>query len=88
MLGISHVFNGLRSWASSNKGLQEQRDKANHDVRPDTVRVPTHGELTQHNPFYRWFISLAMDDPVRAPTIFNKNRARVLEHHTMIEAFN
>ncbi len=45
-------------------------------------------EQTQYNLHYRWFIGLAMDDPVWVPTVFTKNRARLLEHDTVIEVFN
>jgi len=29
-----------------------------------------------------------MDDPVWVPTVFTKNRARLLEHDAVIELFN
>ena len=45
-------------------------------------------EQTQYNLLYRWFIGLAMDDPVWVPTVFTKNRARLLEHDAVIELFN
>jgi transposase len=33
---------------------------------------------THYNLLYRWFIGLAMDDPVWVPTVFTKNRAQLL----------
>jgi len=45
-------------------------------------------EQTQYNLLYRWFIGLAMADPVWVPTVFTKNRARLLEHDAVIELFN
>jgi len=45
-------------------------------------------EQVQYNLLYRWFIGLAMDDAVWVPTVFTKNRERLLEHDTVIELFN
>jgi len=45
-------------------------------------------EQRQYNLLYRWFIGLAMDDPVWVPTVFTKNSARLLEHDAVIELFN
>ncbi len=45
-------------------------------------------EQTQYNLLYRWFIGLAMDDSVWVPTVFTKNRDRLLAHNTVIELFN
>jgi IS5 family transposase len=45
-------------------------------------------EQTQYNLLYRWFIGLAMDDAVWVPTVFTKNRERLIEHDAVIELFN
>lgn len=45
-------------------------------------------EQTQHNLLFRWFIGLAMDDAVWVPTVFSKNRERLIEHDAVIELFN
>lgn len=45
-------------------------------------------EQTQYNLLYRWFIGLAMDDAVWVPTVFTKNRQRLIEHDAVIELFN
>ena len=37
-------------------------------------------EQTQYNLLYRWFIGLSMDDSVWVPTVFTKNRERLIEH--------
>ena len=37
---------------------------------------------------YRWFIGLAMNEAVWVPTVFTKNRERLLEHDAVIELFN
>ncbi|MEJ8852911.1 IS5 family transposase [Variovorax rhizosphaerae] len=45
-------------------------------------------EQTQYNLLYRWFIGLSMDDAVWVPTVFTKNRERLIAHDTIIELFN
>ena len=45
-------------------------------------------EQTQYNLLYRWFIGLAMDDDVWVPTVFTKNRERLIAHDAIIELFN
>src|SRR5476651_1248758 len=36
-------------------------------------------EQVQYNLLFRWFVGLSMDDPVWVPTVFSKNRDRLLE---------
>ena len=43
---------------------------------------------TQYNLLFRWFIGLSMDDAVWGPTVFTKNRERLIEHDAVIELFN
>lgn len=45
-------------------------------------------EQVQYNLLYRWFIGLAMEEAVWVPTVFSKNRERLLAHDTVIELFN
>jgi len=45
-------------------------------------------EQTQYNLLFRWFIGLSMDDTVWVPTVFTKNRERLIEHDAVIEFFN
>ena len=45
-------------------------------------------EQTQYNLLFRWFIGLSMDDAVWVPTVFTKNRARLIQHDAVIEFFN
>ena len=45
-------------------------------------------EQTQYNLLFRWFIGLSMDDTVWVPTVFTKNRERLIAHDTVIELFN
>ena len=44
-------------------------------------------EQTRYNLLFRWFIGLAMDDSVWVPTVFTKNRERLIEHDAIIELF-
>jgi len=45
-------------------------------------------EQTQYNLLFRWFIGLSMDDTVWVPTVFTKNRERLIAHDAVIELFN
>jgi transposase len=45
-------------------------------------------EQTQYNLLFRWFIGLSMDDAVWVPSVFSKNRQRLIEHDAVIELFN
>ena len=45
-------------------------------------------EQTQYNLLFRWFIGLSMDDVVWVPTVFTKNRERLIEHDAVVELFN
>jgi len=45
-------------------------------------------EQVQYNLLFRWFIGLAMDDAVWVPTVFTKNRERLIEHDAVIKFFN
>ena len=45
-------------------------------------------EQTQYNLLYRWFVGLAMDDAVWVPSVFTKNRKRLIAHDAIIELFN
>lgn len=45
-------------------------------------------EQVQYNLLFRWFIGLSMDDAVWVPTVFSKNRERLIEHDAVITFFN
>ena len=45
-------------------------------------------EQTQYNLLFRWFIGLSMDDVVWVPTVFTKNRDRLIEHNAVVAFFN
>ena len=45
-------------------------------------------EQTRYNMLFRWFIGLSMDDAVWVPTVFTKNRERLIEHDAVVAFFN
>ena len=45
-------------------------------------------EQTQYNLLFRWFIGLSMDDAVWVPSVFTKNRERLIEHDAIVELFS
>lgn len=45
-------------------------------------------EQIQYNMLFRWFVGLAIDDAVWVPTVFTRNRERLIEHNAIIELFN
>lgn len=45
-------------------------------------------EQTQYNMLFRWFVGLSMDDTVWVPTVFTKNRQRLIEHDAVVAFFN
>lgn len=45
-------------------------------------------EQVQYNLLFRWFIGLSMDDVVWVPTVFTKNRERLIKHDAVVEFFN
>jgi transposase len=45
-------------------------------------------EQAQYNLLFRWFIGLSMDDAVWVPTVFTKNRERLIKHDAVIGFFN
>ena len=45
-------------------------------------------EQIQYNLLFRWFVGLTMDDAVWVPTVFSKNRERLIEHDVVVALFN
>jgi transposase len=45
-------------------------------------------EQVHYNLLFRWFIGLSMDDTVWVPTVFSKNRERLIEHDVVVALFN
>ncbi len=75
---------GGRSAIAPEKLLRDMLLQVFYSIRSERQLM----EQTQYNLLYHWFIGLAMDDPVRVPTVFTKNRARLLEHDAVFELFN
>ena len=44
-------------------------------------------EQTRYNLLFRWLTGLAIEDAVWVPTVFTKNRERLIEHQAIIELF-
>jgi transposase len=45
-------------------------------------------EQVQYNLLFRWFVGLGLGEAVWVPTVFTKNRERLLVHNVVIELFN
>ena len=45
-------------------------------------------EQAQYNLLFRWFIGLSMDDSVWVPSVFTKNRDRLIEHDVVTAFFD
>jgi len=45
-------------------------------------------ELLNYNLLYRWFLDMSMDEPTFVPTVFTKNRERLLEHDVARQFFD
>lgn len=45
-------------------------------------------DQVQYDLLFRWFIGLSMDDSVWVPTVFSKNRQRLIEHDAVVAFFN
>jgi len=45
-------------------------------------------EQIQYNLLFRWFVGLAIEDPVWDHSVFSKNRDRLIEHDAVTELFN
>lgn len=45
-------------------------------------------EQIQYNLLFRWFVGLSMDDAVWVPTVFSKNRERLIGHDVVVALFN
>ncbi len=50
-----------------------------YNVRPERQPI----EQLNYNLLFRWFVGLGMDDAVWVPTVFTKNRGRLLDHGTV-----
>ena len=55
-----------------------------HSVRSERMLM----EQIQYNMLYRWFVGLSMDADVWVPTVFSKNRDRLIKHDAVVAFFN
>ena len=55
-----------------------------HSVRSERMLM----EQIHYNMLYRWFVGLPMDAEVWVPTVFSKNRERLIKHDTVVAFFN
>ena len=55
-----------------------------YSIRSERQRM----EQVQYNLLFRWFVGLAMDDAAWVPTVFSKNRDRLIEHDVIVALFN
>ena len=52
-----------------------------YSVRSERMLI----EQSCYDLLFRWFIGLAIEDAVWGPTVFTKNRERLIEHKAIIE---
>lgn len=55
-----------------------------HSIRSERMLM----EQIHYNMLYRWFVGLSMDAPVWVPTVFSKNRDRLIKHDAVVAFFN
>ena len=55
-----------------------------HSVRSERMLM----EQIHYNMLYRWFVGLPMDAEVWVPTVFSKNRERLIKHDAVVAFFN
>jgi len=53
-----------------------------------SLGTPVDGADAIYNLLFRWFIGLPMDDTVLVPTVFTKNRERLIAHDAVIALIN
>ena len=77
--GLSPAFEAMYSWTGRPSIPPEQLLRALllqvlFSVRSERLLM----EQLQYNLLFRWFVGLSMDDAVWVPTVFTKNRDRLL----------
>lgn len=77
-------YKGGRPSIAPEKLLRAMLLQVLYSVRSERMLM----EQIQYNMLFRWFVGLAMDDSVWVPTVFSKNRERIIEHDAVIELFN
>jgi transposase len=80
----AHEYKGGRPSIAPEKLLRAMLLQILYSVRSERMLM----EQIQYNMLFRWFVGLAIDDAVWVPTVFTKNRERLIEHNAIIELFN
>jgi len=80
MKGLSRTFNAMyaatgRPSIAPEKLLRALLLQVLYTVRSERLLM----EQLEYNLLFRWFVGLNMDEPVWVPTVFSKNRERLLE---------
>src|SRR5580693_7493499 len=78
--GLSPVFNQMyaafgRPSIAPEKLLRALLIQVLYTVRSERMLM----EQLQYNLLFRWFVGMNMDEPVWVPTVFSKNRQRLLD---------
>lgn len=78
--GLSRRFERMYSWTGRpsippEKLLRALLLQILYSIRSERLLM----EQLDYNLLFRWFVGLNMDDPVWVPTVFSKNRERLLE---------
>lgn len=89
--GLEYLFAGMYEDASKGgrpsiapqKLLRAMLVQVLYSVRSERLLM----EQVQYNLLFRWFIGLSMDDSVWVPTVFSKNRQRLIEHGAVVAFF-
>lgn len=89
--GLEDLFAGMYEDASKGgrpsiapqKLLRAMLLQVLYSVRSERLLM----EQVQYNLLFRWFIGLSMDDSVWVPTVFSKNRQRLIEHGAVVAFF-
>ena len=77
-------INGGRPSIAPDKLLRAMLIQILYSIRSERQLM----EQVQYNLLFRWFIGLAMDDEVWVPTVFMKNRERLIKHDAAFKFFN
>ena len=87
--GMSHDFDALysrigRPSIPPERLLRAQLLQVFYSIRSERLLM----EQLDYNILFRWFVGLSMDEPVWDPTVFTKNRDRLLTHETARSFFH
>lgn len=80
----AHAERGGRPSIAPEKLLRAMLLQVFYSIRSERQLM----EQVQYNLLFRWFIGLSMDDAVWVPTVFSKNRERLIAHDAVAAVFN